>query len=386
MSPALFGIGIQSGMVWISVGAASLVMTIGVAATLAFQYSTRRSLVARGFGLAAVLIALCTFVCLPKTVIIAIQESLWGSSDSSEVKLRFDSGRQWARTEPERPLSYGETDPLFRAAVAAARAAEKARIGRQMETIRLPLRISGMHLGDILFADRVAVRIMAVTGKVLYHGAGVCTRGGAGVGVSCSDNGLEVWASAAVGSDIPSEQRLNLPIAVYERIKDESVRVEVTYVLTRFVPQSSREIGATGDLQSLSEMGSCATRIDNDADEVELGCLTNVGVPSCAAAVLEDPQTNKRNPELHLCRPDYGPFHRIGLEDAVSRSHLSIPFRDRSGLARYPVDGAAIERARIVLTAYDPVDHFRSTVAIPSIRLVEWQLPNGSGGSPPTSD
>ena len=195
------------------------------------------------------------------------------------------------------------------------------------------------------------------------------------MGVTCSDNGLEVWASAAAGADIPSEQRLNVPMTLYERIKDEPVRVEVMYVLTRFVARSRGTIGAAGEVRSLSEMGSCATRIDNDADEVNLGCLTDVGVPSCAAAVLEDPQTNRRNPVLHLCSPNYGPFHRVGFEDAVGRSLLSIPFRDRSGLAHYPVESTAIDRARIVLTVYDPVDHFRSTVAIPSIRLVEWQLP-----------
>jgi hypothetical protein len=385
LSPALFGIGGQAGMMWVSVGAAGLVMMMGATATLAFQYSTRRTLVARGFGLTAVLAALCTWVCLPKTVAIAIQESLWRPPDSSSVELRFDSGVQWARAEPEKALSYGDGSGVP-AAVAAARAAEKARIDREMKTIRLPLHISGLHRGDILLADRVAVRITAPTGTVLYQGAGVCTRGGTGVGVSCSDNGLEVWASPAERADTPSQQRLNLPITVYERIKDEPVRVEVMYVLTRLVAQRSQAISATGDLQSLTEMGSCATRIDDDGDEVELGCLTNAGVPSCAAAYLEDPLTNKHNPELHLCDPNYGPFHRVGLEDAVIRSRLSIPFGDRSGLVHYPVDSAAIERARIVLTAYDPVDHFRSTVTIPSIRLVEWRLPDGSRGSSPTSN
>jgi hypothetical protein len=100
-------------------------------------------------------------------------------------------------------------------------------------------------------------------------------------------------------------------------------------------------------------------------------------VPSCAAVVLEDPLTDSRNPEIHLCHPIYGPLHRDGLEDAVSRSRLSIPFRDPSGLAHYPVDGAAIERARVIVTAYDPVAHFRSAVVIPNIRLVEWRAPNG---------
>jgi hypothetical protein len=245
-----------------------------------------------------------------------------------------------------------------------------------MERLRLPLRIAGMHPGDILIADRVAVRIMSATGKVLYQGSRVCTRGGTGVGISCSDNELSVWASAAENSDIPNEQQLHLPVAVYERVKNEPVRMEVTYVLTRLVPRSTRSMSAAGELLLLPEMGSCATRIDNDVDEVQLGCLTNVGVPSCAAAVLEDPQTNRRNPALHVCDPNYGPLRRAGLEDAVSRTSLSIPFRDRSGLVHYPVDSTAIERARILLTVYDPVDHFQRTLAIPSIRLGEWQLRN----------
>jgi len=377
LSPALVGIGDQPGMLWISVCIAGLVMLIGSAATLAFQYSTRRTPMARGIGLAAVLAAMCTFICFPRTAVIAIQESLWGSSNSGGIKLRFDPSHEWARSDPEGAPAYGSFVP---AKVVAARAAEAARISRQMAKIRLPLSISGLHPGDILFADRITVRLVEKTGRVLYEGAGVCTRGPAGVGVTCSDNRLEVWASSAETlaetMEIPVEQRLNLPIAVYQRIKDEPVRVEVLYALTRFVARSSQRINATGDVQSLSEMGSCATRIDNDADEVELGCLTNVGVPSCAGVVLEDPQTNKRNPELHLCDPNYGPFHRIALEDAVERSELSIPFHDRSGLAHYPVGSAAIHRARIEVTAYDPVGHFRSSVAMADIRLVEWQLPS----------
>jgi hypothetical protein len=375
LSPALFGIGGQQGMMWISVCAAGLALAMGAAATLAFQYSTRRTLTARGIGLAVVLSALCILVCLPKTVVIAIQESLWGSSDSGGIKLRFDPSRHWGRDEPDRTRWYGNGSPVP-SAVVAARAAEIARVSRKIERIRLPLSITGMHPGDILFADRVAARILSMTGEVLYEGAGVCTRGGTGVGVSCSDNTLEVWASTAGGVDIQSEQRLNLPIAVYRRLNDKPVRMEITYVLTRLVARPRQWLNATDAVQSLSELGSCATRIDGDADEVELGCLTNVGVPFCADVVLDDPQTMKRNPELHLCMPNYGPFHRVALEDAVGRSVLSIPFRDRSGLAHYPVDGAAIQRARIDVTVYDPVGHFRSTIVISGIRLADWDLPS----------
>jgi len=84
---------------------------------------------------------------------------------------------------------------------------------------------------------------------------------------------------------------------------------------------------------------------------------------------------------LHLCDPNYGPFHRVALEDAVERSELSIPFHDRFGLAHYPVDSAQIRRARVDVTAYDPVGHFRSSIAMPDIRLAEWPLPGASNPS-----
>ncbi len=378
LNPAVFGIGNQAGMVWISVWAVGLVIIIGAAATLAFQYSARRTWLARGIGLAVVLIAMCTFVGLPKTVALAIQESLWGTPNSGGIKLRFDPAYQYAPNAVEGARAYGN-GAMVPAAVVAARAAEMARIGRQMGSIRLPVSLSGLASGNILIADRAAVRIVSMSGKVLYEGAGACTRGGSGVGSSCMDNTLYMLAGATEGSDTPSEQRLYLPISLYERIKKDPVRVEIMYALTRLVPQPSQAIAAIGGQQSLPEMGSCATRMDDDADEIQLGCLTNVDVPFCANVVLEDPQTNKRNPAFHLCRPNYGPVHREGFEDAVTHSSLSIPFLDRSGLAHYPVGSAAVARARIILTVYDPVAHFRTTVAIPDIRLADWQLPPDSG-------
>jgi hypothetical protein len=375
LGPEMFGIGGQAGMGWISAAAAGIVMCLGAAAVLAFQYMTRRTFVARGIGLAVVLAALCTFIFLPRTAVIAAQEAVWGPSGNSAIRLSFDPARRLADTKREQSLYYG---PAVPADVVAARAAELARTGRQMEQVRLPLSVSGLPPGDVLFAERAAVRIRAVTGRMLYEGAGVCMRGSQG-GVDCRDDGLEVRSKPVDGSELQYEQRLNLPIAVYNQIKDEPVRVEISYVLTRFAPQPSQQIGAVSDLRSLAEMGSCATRIDRDGDEVELGCLSNVGVPSCAGVVLEDPQTSKRNPEMHLCNLSYGPFHHAFLDEAVSRSQLSIPFRDLSGLVHYPVDGAAIERARIVLTAFDPVEHFRSNLAISTIRLQDWRAPVGSG-------
>jgi hypothetical protein len=374
LSPALFGIGGQVGMAWISVAAAGIVMIIGATIALAFQYVTRRTIVARGLGLVAVFAALSTLVLLPKTAVIAAQEAIWKPSGDSGVKLRFDAARRGAQIKADPAPGFG---PPIPAVVVAARVAEQARTARQMEQIRLPLSVSGLPSGEVLYADRVAVRISSMAGTMIYQGAGVCLRGSMGWGVECRDNFLGIHSSTAEGPEIHSEQQLNIPIAVYNRIKDEPVQLDIIFALTRFAPRPSREMRAAGDLQALPEMGSCATRIDQDGDEVELGCLTNVGVPSCTAVVLEDPQTNKRNPELHVCTLSYGPFHRVAQEDAVGRSLLSIPFKDPSGLAQYPVDATAIGHARIIITAFDPIAHFHSVVSIANIRLSQWQMPNG---------
>jgi hypothetical protein len=254
-------------------------------------------------------------------------------------------------------------------------AAELRQMNRQIEKVRLPLRISGIRSGNVLFADRIDVRITAMNGAVLYQGAGACNRTTNGIGVHCSFNTLEVWATAQTAPSTLSDETIYVPITVYDRIKYQSVRAEVTYVLTRFVARPSQSMRAAADQRHLPEMGSCATRIDDDGDEIELGCLSSVGVPSCAASVLEDPYTKTRNPEIHLCRPNYAPFHRTGFEDVVDRSHLEIPFRDPSGLALYPVGSAAIHDARVVMTTYDPEEHFRRLLVIPSMRLADWKLP-----------
>ena len=370
LSPSVLGLSRAMGT-WISFWAVSGVMVIGSTAALTLQYATRRTLVARSIGLAVVFVALSILVLFPTTVTLEIQESLWGPPNSDGIRLSFDPSIQGGRSGQETSPGYRIGAPIS-AAVAAANAALVAGVDRQIEKVGLPLSISGMHAGDILVADRIDVRIVSMTGNVLYQGPGVCTR--EGTGIMCSTNRLEVWAKAG---HVLNEEELNLPIRLYQRIKDEPVRVEVSYALTRFVAHPTQMIKAIGGLKALPELGSCATRIDSDGDEVQLGCLTDVGVPSCAGVVLEDPQTHRRNPELHQCNPRYGPYRRRGLRDAVDRVGLSIPFRDLSGLAHYPVGSAAIEHARIDVTVYDPVAHFRTRITVPSVRLVDWAPPKG---------
>jgi hypothetical protein len=361
-------------MPWISLGVAAALIVIGSVGALTLQYATRQTRIARAIGLAAVFAALSTLVLLPSTVTFAIQQSLWGAPNSDGIALSLDQSGQEERGGKQ--PGPGQLFGFLPAAAASANAAYAASAGRQIEKVGLPLSISGVRRGDILHADRIDLRLVSMSGKVLYEGPGVCTR--IASAVECSANRLDVWGSSASVGD---REELNVPIGLYQRIKDEPVRVEVTYALTRYVAHSTDMINATDDLKTLPELGSCATRIDSDGDEVQVGCLSNVGPPSCLRVVLEDPETNRRNPELHQCAPRYGPF-RGKLVDAIDRSELSIPFHDLSGLAHYPVDSAAIAHARLDVTVYDAVAHFRTSITVPSVRLTEWATPHVDSTAP----
>ncbi|MEO8313150.1 MAG: hypothetical protein ABI645_00005 [Pseudomonadota bacterium] len=369
---------------WIAYACAGLVLLLGAVVTLAFQYATRRTFAARGIILISALAVLCVLLGLPRGALMFLQDQLWGRPADSGIALAFDPDSQTKPSEAEplrlRPSSH--VTPAKRAAYAA----EFLESSEQVTQIGLPLRLSGMNANDVLFADGIRLRIISLSGAVLYQGWGVCFRLSNGVGVNCLQNSLEVWAPGERTSSTPVEQYLKLPRAVYVRLENQPVRLEIAYDLTRFLRQPKQIIGAIGSVQPLRHLGSCATRIDNDGDEVELRCLSNIAVPSCAAVFLEETETNARNPELHLCAPNYAPYHRSGIEDAVGRSNLTLPFRDPSGLARYPVGSDVIQRARIVFAAYEPSEHFHRTVVISSIRLGDWALgPKNTGPPAPGS-
>jgi len=192
--------------VWIVFWLASAVIVIGSVATITLQYSTRRTPVARSIGLVTVFAALCMFIFLPRTVPLAIQEFLWGPPNSDGIRLSFDPSGRGDKSERAPSLGYGIGPPVT-AAAASVTAAMQASVGREIEKVGLPLSITGTHPGDILFADRIAIRLVSMAGKVLYRGAGVCTR--VPNGTACVQNQLEVQAGSA---DVLNEEELNLPI------------------------------------------------------------------------------------------------------------------------------------------------------------------------------
>jgi hypothetical protein len=120
-------------------------------------------------------------------------------------------------------------------------------------------------------------------------------------------------------------------------------------------------------------IGWCATKVDDAGIRVLFQCLQPGERPSCLTVVLEHTPTRQRNPEVSLCVPEYTPYPGHTLPDALSRFGGRLPFYDPSGLIRYPVGGPQLAEARVLVTAFQPTEHFIRRVVIPAVRLQDWE-------------
>lgn len=124
------------------------------------------------------------------------------------------------------------------------------------------------------------------------------------------------------------------------------------------------------------KFGACRAKLDPDGDSVEFGCLRVGSAEACIGATLENSVTGIRNPEMPFCNPDYAPFAVHVIPDAVSRIAGEVRFRDPLGLAKYPVDGLQLGKARVRMMSFRPVAHFRRQLVVSGIRLSDWTTRN----------
>ena len=125
----------------------------------------------------------------------------------------------------------------------------------------------------------------------------------------------------------------------------------------------------------LGGFGLCATRIDDEGDDLQLGCWNAARPPACFTALLEQPSSGLRNPEMHRCGADYTPnlfFQGKWWKDELRRYGTKIPVFDRSGLTRYPVDGSKLSDSRLLVQTYEPYEHFARRLSTPAIRLSDF--------------
>lgn len=327
----------HSGIGWIGEVFRFGLVALAAAVVLGLQYFRRKTLTSRGLVLAFGLGILLS-VFLPWKPAFAIESRL--SPDpaaGNAVALAFDAqaGRYSAPSGVD------------------ARANERGQDDNAQ--IFLPLRIAGLPANTHLRADRVEVLLFDADGRAVYHGVGG-----------------EFARSSSDPAHVPAYQEFGLPESFYRANQDRPLRVEFDYSLTQFGLSKSYAIAALGGDERMPGWGWCRTEVNERGTAVELHCMQPGHGPVCGSVFLEDASTGARNPEQSACFSDYTPFGDRPLPDNFARFGVNVPFRDPSGLAKFPVDGPRLPQSRVVIRVYEPQDHFTRALLGPAIRLKDW--------------
>ena len=171
----------------------------------------------------------------------------------------------------------------------------------------------------------------------------------------------------------PTYHAMVIRQAVYNRFQGQPVRVEIDYSFTLSRLTGAYGIPALDGNQIMPDLGWCKTEMNASETVIILRCVAAGRVPSCLAAFLEHIPSGRRNPAQFACAPDYAPYFRRVVPDAMSRGGAGLRFRDPSGLAKFPVDGPQLPESRFVIRTYEPQDHFTRHVVIPHITLKDWE-------------
>jgi hypothetical protein len=347
----------ETGAAWMFTAAFDVLALGGAGVILTLQYFERRTALARWLvGVGGALVIGVGF--MPWRLAFSMQTALSPQPAAAQaVAIAFDphAGRF-------------QLPPGAAPAVASA--------------LHLPLSVSNVPADSSVVMDRADVRITALDGTTLFRGKTTISVDGRG---SWFDAYFEVRAGHGDAPVHSLYQSIFLPEDVFVRLKDRPVRMAIDYSLTLFTLAHHYLLPAIGASAALPGYARCATGIDAEGDDVVLRCRSAERQPTCISGYLEYQAAGQtvalRNPEIHMCYPDYSP-PPIGnfWPDAINRTSSEFSFFDRSGLVRYPVDGSKLSAARLVITTYEARDHFTRHVDTPVVRLADLA---GLAGEPP---
>ncbi|HTQ96248.1 MAG TPA: hypothetical protein VMH89_05550, partial [Candidatus Acidoferrum sp.] len=213
----------------------------------------------------------------------------------------------------------------------------------------IPLSIAGLPTGTLLKADKSRFAISDQHGNRFYSGTG---------------EDIEVRDGAAQ-QIVPYLQTIQLPSNILQLVEHQPVSINLTYSMTLFKLKASYSIRATEDSQRMPGWGLCHSRIDDNQTAIEVSCIQIGKGPTCASVFLEHVPSGDRNPANTACYPDYSPYKDRPIPDVMTRFRLVVPFRDPSGLTKYPVDASRLSESRVIICVFDAQDHFTRFVASP---------------------
>lgn len=332
-----------SSIGWIGETLRFALITAAAATILSLQYFRRRTLLSRGAVLAFGLLILATQF-LPWKPAFAIERRFSAKPGAgSGATVAFDAAKGKLRSPSGLGASSGEN--------------HRYRTGEHT-SVFLPLRVTGIPSDAVFLTDRVDVRLTSSDRRISYHGLG---------------ESLTVPKEGPKPAEGPLYQEIQIPASVYRKMKDDRVRAELEYSLTVFGLRASYSIPALGGDERMPGFGWCQTKMNESETAVELRCMQPGNGPTCATIFLENQKSRQRNPQRSPCHGDYSPYSGWFIGDNMARFGGNLPFRDATGLAKFPVDGPQLPDSRIVIRVYEPEDHFTRSLVIPEIRPGDWE-------------
>jgi hypothetical protein len=329
-----------SGVGWVGETARFALSVVAATIILSLQYFRRKTLFSR------------CLVLLFGFVLLLTQFIPWRAAFAIEQKLSPKPGVGTSAV-----VAFDPRLGKFRSPSGLAASSEQGRrynVGEH-RSVFLPLEAAGTPTDAFLLTDFVEVRLIGPGGKVAFQGTG------------------EKLEFADEGPNHATYQEIQVPTSVYRDIKDQPVRAQVDYSLTLFGLRASYSIPALGGDERMPGFGWCETRMNEAETAVELRCMQPGKGPTCATLFLENQATGHRNPARSSCHGDYSPYSGWYFGDNLAHFGANIPFRDSSGLAKFPVDGPQLPQSRVVIRVYEPEDHFTRSLTIPEIKLRDWE-------------
>jgi hypothetical protein len=352
----------DTGISWLQHVLQHAGILLGAAAVLALQYYRRRTEIARAVVVLGV-VAL-VFVQLPWNTAFALQEWLTRpAGGSTAITLAFgNKSPDASATEPTAPgkalnarqasalLLQGHVDQALESLSGRAQPADSP------VAIDLPVRADGVGPGELLFVDRLEVRLFGGDGRLLYW------RANAGISPSSF---MPRPPGDATGTSGFIHQTVDIPVRVYRQSAASSTQLRMDYSLTLMKTLAEYKIAAVDGVLMAPEVGRCASQHDDDA--ISIRCQTMGWTPFCYSATLYAAD-GRHNPEVRKCTLDYRPYLPTPIRVQGSMQ-VDVPVRDRYGLAHYPVDASELAKSYVLLKIYSERDHFKRTLIVSRFHL-----------------
>jgi len=221
-------------------------------------------------------------------------------------------------------------------------------------TLLLPLRVSDLPPESVLMNDRADIRLVSRDGTPLYQGKSTPSLG----------YGDDFVVRTTTGGQVRTRQELIVPALIYQRLRQQSVRLEIDYSLTLFQLAAAGQIPALHGHQRVSGFGLCTTEVDDDGDEVQLGCVQAGAAPACVSVDFDAPGSGQRDSVLWSCEPNYSPYHTQLYPDSTSSLRVSVTLPNGQQLRGDALNEPRFTGATLRLKSYRPLAHFTRRLVV----------------------